>query len=421
MKVFEGYFDNIENHKKEIQNTEGVVEHKLWFQTNNTDGKWGLFQYVPKILHKYGFGILNEDNEPKIYKHNRGVEMTYSTFDFYKQSNRGFFSIEYKITFPETSNLNYQWFCSFITILSKAIESCSSLQDMKIDNTFIYRKDNFREPNNDGMPSSEYAFNKIFLNVSNGDNYEYNEHSFKEELTYNGPVQISASSKKRTNEIIMGDYLYATENGELTLDKKSRGSSTTNIPIGICVNAAREENGVPYYTFMGMDCIQRTINRADWKYGQWDAENGMEQPYGMGSERDGATNTSNYLKRASEMPSNGRYDDMRGIIRNSFHDGHMPLANGIYRHHTLGTKKGDWYIPAIEELRWAINDERSINKKLSAYRHKTINNRVLSYGSSTLNGRGFVYILYSYSSQASDPTSSHGYRIIPYIRVIETE
>ena len=172
------------------------------------------------------------------------------------------------------------------------------------------------------------------------------------------PVKLDASSSKKTPAV--ADVLYSTADGRLTLDAQT--DNVDNTPIAICVipyvyenfeNGDDSDGGVHTARFVSLNYMNYntpTTGNKDVQsiyFGNYgttigNVKGGTDKASYIG----GKWNTQQCLSKATNQDQNicGK------SITNSEDTGYCAPACCCVAYSTLGTKSGDWYLPAIGEL-----------------------------------------------------------------------
>ena len=199
----------------------------------------------------------------------------------------------------------------------------------------------------------------------------------------------------------IGDVLYSTADGRLTLDEQT--DESTNIPIAICVTYAYEnfENGDDYGNgfitarFVSLNYMNYTTpatgsEKAQPMYfGNYGTTIGnvagnvaggnhevspsaLETPYIGGPDNTlyigGKWNTQQCLSKATNQDQN----ICDGVTNNSS-TGYCAPACCCVAYSTPGTKPGDWYLPMPGELYQIYENKTVINEKRAAIKGSVFN------------------------------------------------
>ena len=200
----------------------------------------------------------------------------------------------------------------------------------------------------------------------------FNIPSFKPSVNME-PVKLDSSSSKRKPEV--GDVLYSTSDGKLTLDKTTNG--VTNTAIAICVitevienfkNGDNSDGAVKTARFVSINYM----NYDSPSTGNKDTQTMYFGNYGttIGNTKGGTVeasyvggkwNTQQCLKKiANQDPY-----IYAGVTNNSGTD-YSPAACCCVAYSTPGTKSGDWYLPMTGELYEIYANKTVINEKRTA-------------------------------------------------------
>ena len=193
------------------------------------------------------------------------------------------------------------------------------------------------------------------------------------------PVKLDSSSSKKTPAV--GDILYATRDGKLTLDVQTNigGAVIRNTPIAICVIPEVRENfkngdnstgAVKTARFVSVDymvCDTPTTGKIEGQYTLF-GNNGVT----IGNVKGGTDATAyiggkwNTQKCLHACTKENK--DLTNGVSNSYDPGYCAPACCCVAYSTPGTKPGDWYLPMPGELyqiyrnKTAINDSRIVIK-----------------------------------------------------------
>lgn len=172
--------------------------------------------------------------------------------------------------------------------------------------------------------------------------------------------RLSPLSKKKLKDMEVGDVLYSTRNGELVLDEETNGKR--NIPIAIYVTMNRWSHCPCFVSIRYISNINPKSgsimpvemyfggygNYTELKHGD---SNDNEDPLDLNSQ------IYDYLnKRSSDCFSTKKF------VRNEFGTDHIPPVQSCYHFSPHGTKKGQWYIPNLEQLHELYDNIEEINQ-----------------------------------------------------------
>ena len=193
------------------------------------------------------------------------------------------------------------------------------------------------------------------------------------------PVKLDSSSSKRTP--VVGDILYATGDGKLTLDAKTNGSSNT--AIAICVIPEVTENfkngddstgAVKTARFVSINYMNYTMPTTGstgaqaMMFGNYNVTIGnVKGGTGGTSYIGGKWNTQKCLHACTKEKN-----DLTNGVTNSGGTGYCAPACCCVAYSTTGTKKGDWYLPAIGELYQLYVHRTTINEKRTAMKRSSL-------------------------------------------------
>ena len=184
------------------------------------------------------------------------------------------------------------------------------------------------------------------------------------------PVKLDASSTKKKPDV--GDILYSTVDGKLTLDEKS-----TNTAIAICVIPEVMENfsegdqstgAVKTARFVSLNYMNFTTPTT----GSDSTQRIYFGNYGttIGNVK-GGTNSTSYIggkwntQKCLHACTKENKDLTNGVTNNSG-TGYCAPACCCVAYSTPGTKPGDWYLPMPGELYQIYANKTIINKKRTA-------------------------------------------------------
>ena len=185
------------------------------------------------------------------------------------------------------------------------------------------------------------------------------------------PVKLDSSSIKKTPKV--GDVLYSTAYGKLTLDDQTNisGAVIRNAPIAICVipevtenfkNGDDSKGAVKTARFVSVDYMSYDTPTT----GRTGAQNMYFGNYGVtiGNVK-GATsyiggkwNTQKCLHACTKENK-----DLTNGVTNNSGTGYCAPACCCVAYSTPGTKPGDWYLPVPGELYQIHTNKTAINEK----------------------------------------------------------
>lgn len=249
-----------------------------------------------------------------------------------------------QIRFNSTKNCNFNRFVREMSLLSNLIEELSKnyYVEISLDDESI-----MSEYDEDDKYSYHVAFYKMYYMI-----FKKFPPKVEMNLHYNGGVKLSEKSEKRINEFAVGDKLYSTSSGELVSQEETDGKK--NIKIGICVipTALSHDNSARF------SCVNRypslttpdngNIYLQNMHFGtskdltESRGDNGDTFYYG------GEEGTKILYKYLNQYGCD--YNWKSGRLTNSYETGYCPPALAIWRFRTMGTKRGDWYLPSCSEL-----------------------------------------------------------------------
>ena len=197
----------------------------------------------------------------------------------------------------------------------------------------------------------------------------FNIPSFKPQVNMD-PVKLDPSSKKKT--LVVGDVLYSTSDGKLTLDKTTNG--VTNTAIAICVitevienfkNGDNSDGAVKTARFVSLNYMNydspstgnkdtQTMYFGNYGTTIGNVKGGIDKTSYIG----GKWNTQQCLSKATNQDQN----ICDGVTNNSG-NGYCAPACCCVAYSTPGTKSGDWYLPMTGELYEIYANKTVINEK----------------------------------------------------------
>ena len=187
------------------------------------------------------------------------------------------------------------------------------------------------------------------------------------------PVKLDSSSTKKIPAV--GDVLYSTADGKLTLD--AQANSVNNTAIAICVIPEVLENftegddstgAVKTARFVSINYMNYTTPATGSKDPQYmtfgnyyntigNVKGGTDETSYVG----GKWNTQQCLSKATNQDQN-----ICDGVTNDPGEGYCAPACCCVGYSTLGTKSGDWYLPSVGELYQLSENLTVINEKRTA-------------------------------------------------------
>lgn len=171
--------------------------------------------------------------------------------------------------------------------------------------------------------------------------------------------KLSPISKKKLKDLEVGDVLYSTNRGELVLDEETNGKR--NIPIAIYVSMNRWSHCPCFVSIKYISNIN--------------PKTGSIMPVEMFFGSYGIKTEENYYseKQVDPLDLNAQiYNYMNkpqldifstdNFVRNAYGITNIPPVQSCYHFSPIGTKKGQWYIPNIEQLHELYNNKEVINQ-----------------------------------------------------------
>ena len=216
------------------------------------------------------------------------------------------------------------------------------------------------------------------------------------------PVKLDSSSIKK--KPVVGDVLYSTADGRLTLDTQT--NNVDNTAIAICVipevmenfkNGDDSEGAVKTARFI-------SINYMSCKTPTTGSETYIDQfmMFGnqgvtIGNVKGGSNKTSyvggkwNTQQCLSKATNQDQY--ICNGITNSSDDGYCAPACCCVAYSTLGTKPGDWYLPSVGELYQFYANKAVINEKRTKLVNSGFINMCNCWSSKETRGGGSMYVV----------------------------
>ena len=250
-----------------------------------------------------------------------------------------------QIRFNSTKNCNFTRFVREMSLLSNLIEAiCINYYvEISLDDKSI-----MSEYDEDDKYSYHVAFYKMYSMIFE----KYPPKKVEMNLHYNGGVKLSEKSEKRINEFAIGDKLYSTSAGELVSQEETDGKK--NIKIGVCVisTALSHDNSARF------SCVNRypslttpdngSIYPQNMHFGTLKDLTESRGDEGEGFYYGGEEGTKILYKYLNQYGCDRNWKS--GRLTNSYETGYCPPALAIWRFRTMGTKRGDWYLPSCSEL-----------------------------------------------------------------------
>ena len=187
------------------------------------------------------------------------------------------------------------------------------------------------------------------------------------------PVKLDSTSTKK--KPVVGDVLYSTKDGKLTLDAQT--NNVDNTPIAICVipevmenfkNGDNSAGAVKTARFASLNYMNYDTpttgsdNYQGMYFGNYgttigNVKGGTDQTSYIG----GKWNTQQCLSKAINQDQN-----ICDGVTNSDGTGYCAPACCCVAYSTPGTKSGDWYLPMPGELYQIYANKAAINEKRTA-------------------------------------------------------
>ena len=280
------------------------------------------------------------------------------------------------------------WYLPMPGELSKLYENKTTINKARIslsgyDSNFF---DDIYWSSRESSSNNEYSVSLYHGYIGNGlkneHNYvlgflavevpSFNIPSFKPQVNMD-PVKLDSSSIKKKPAV--GDVLYSTSDGKLTLDKTTNG--VTNTAIAICVIPEVTENFKNGDNSNGAVLTARFVSLNYMNYDSPSTGNKDAQRIHFGNSFDiignvkGGTYSTAYIggkwntqqclfKTANQDPY------IYAGVTNNLDNGYSPAACCCVAYSTPGTKQGDWYLPMPGELYQIYANKTIINEKRTA-------------------------------------------------------
>ena len=223
------------------------------------------------------------------------------------------------------------------------------------------------------------------------------------------PVKLDASSTKKKPAV--GDILYATGDGKLTLDANT-GGVVNRTAVGICVlpevienfkNGDDSTGAVKTARFVSLDYMSyKTPTTGSVSHDNQDmyfGNNGVT----IGNIKGGTDNTSyiggKWNTQKCLHACTKEKNDLTNGVTNKEGTGYCAPACCCVAYSTPGTKPGDWYLPMPGELYQIYANAEIINTKRNIFKNSGFyildsNSIPVPYWSSREVSSNFEYIVY---------------------------
>lgn len=187
----------------------------------------------------------------------------------------------------------------------------------------------------------------------------YNDTAKRINYSVSPAPKLSPISKKKLKDMEVGDVLYSTNRGELVLDEETNGKR--NIPIGIYVSMNRWSH-CPCFVSI------KYISNINPKTGSIMPVEMFFGSYGISTEQN-----QDSEKQEDPLDLNAQiYNYMNNplldifstdnFVRNACTINSIPPVQSCYHFSPIGTKKGQWYIPNVEQLHDLYDNKEVINQ-----------------------------------------------------------
>lgn len=188
---------------------------------------------------------------------------------------------------------------------------------------------------------------------------DYNNMTKRINYSITQAPKLSPISKKKLKDMEVGDVLYSTNRGELVLDEETNGKR--NIPIAIYVSMNRWSHCPCFVSIKYISNINpktgsiMPVEMFFGSYGIKTEENQdlekQEDPLDLNAQ------IYNYMNKPElDIFSTDNF------VRNSYTINSIPPVQSCYHFSPIGTKKGQWYIPNVEQLHELYDNKEVINQ-----------------------------------------------------------
>ena len=238
----------------------------------------------------------------------------------------------------------------------------------------------------------------------------------------NTPIfKIDQTYYKKPMTFVVGDVLYSTSDGKLTLDTQTNG--VNNTPIAICVipdvyenlkNGDESAGGVHTARFVSLNYMNYTTPATGSKESQLmyfgnygtrvgNVKGGTDKTSYIG----GKWNTKQCVSKATNQDkTSDKVDNNKGA-------GYCAPACCCERYSTPGTKPGDWYLPSIGELYQIYANKTIINEKRTALVGSGFYDG--HYWSSRESSSGLEYLVYLDNGGIGDYGKGNRYYVLGFL------
>ena len=171
--------------------------------------------------------------------------------------------------------------------------------------------------------------------------------------------KLSPISKKKLKDMEVGDVLYSTNRGELVLDEETNGKR--NIPIAIYVTMNRWSHCPCFVSIKYISNITPktgSIMPVEMFFGSYGIN--TEENYDSEKHEDPLDLNAqiyNYMNKPHL-----HFFSTDNFVRNVYGINNIPPVQSCYHFSPIGTKRGQWYIPNLEQLHELYNNIEVINQ-----------------------------------------------------------
>ena len=247
------------------------------------------------------------------------------------------------------------------------------------------------------------------------------------------PVRLDSLPTDGNLEV--GDFLYSTADGRLTLDAQT--DNVDNTAIAICVipfvqedfeNGDYSDNGFITARFVSLNYMNYTTPTTGnekaqaMSFGNYGAiignvkgdtdvaPEGPKTPYIGTSYIGGKWNTQQCLSKATNQDQN-----ICDGVTNSEDTGYCAPACCCVAYSTLGTKPGDWYLPMPGELNQISENKKVINEQRTTKKGSGFNDG--DYWSSRENSRDDEFFVDLSNGTISTSLKNNNFYVLAFIAV----
>ena len=188
---------------------------------------------------------------------------------------------------------------------------------------------------------------------------DYNNTTKRINYSVSPAPKLSPISKKKLKEMEVGDVLYSTNRGELVLDEETNGKR--NIPIAIYVSMNRWSHCPCFVSIKYISNINPktgSIMPVEMFFGSYGIR--TEENQDLEKQEDPLDLNAQIYNYMNKPELNIFSTD--NFVRNSYTINSIPPVQSCYHFSPIGTKKGQWYIPNVEQLHDLYENKEIINQ-----------------------------------------------------------